>query len=161
MAQPPSTLHPYGLRHGARHCPLGDDPMPCFENYSEEVLFLEQASGPELEFPVFIAPFKCTVVALGITPDDTGITGADVDYMTLQFQNKGADGTGVLVMATKDFTLGVDVAPFDYDDFGAVANAALAKDDVISLQKINTGTPAPGKCESPDLIVRVLYKKAA
>lgn len=154
---PPSTLFPYGLRHGARHCPDGDDPMPCFENYSEEVLFLEQTALVELEFPVFIAPFKCEVVALGIAPDDAGITGADTNYFTLQFQNKGADGTGTDVMAEKAYTAGVNVAPFDYDDFGDVAHAALAKDDVISLQKINTGEGLG----SPDLIVRVLYKKAA
>lgn len=31
MAFPPSTLFPYGIRHGIRHCPGGDDPAPCLD----------------------------------------------------------------------------------------------------------------------------------
>ena len=118
-----------------------------------QVLFLEQATIVELEFPVFTAPCKCKVLEIGITPDDEGITGADTDSMTLQFQNKGADGTGTDVMAEKAFVAGVDVAAFDYDNFGAVSYADLEKDDVISLQKINVGNGLG----SPDLIVTILF----
>lgn len=121
---------------------------------SEEVLFLEQATIVELEFPVFTAPKKCQILKLGITIDDGAITGDASDYMTLQFQNKGADGTGTDVMAQKAFTLGVDVAAFDHLDFGTISNADLEEGDVISLQKINTANGMG----SPDLLVQVKYK---
>ena len=121
---------------------------------TEEDLFLEQATIVELEFPVFIAPKKCKVLALGIAIDNEAITGDDTDYMTLQFQNKGADGTGTDVMAEKAFTAGVNVAAFDHLDFGTISNADLEEGDVISLQKINTANGMG----SPDLIVSVKYK---
>ena len=124
---------------------------------AEETYFLEQATIVELEFPVFKAPKKCKVVGLEISIDDAAITGDDTDYMTLQFQNKGADGTGTDVMAEKAFVAGVDVAAFDTLDFGAVSNADLEEGDVISLQKINTAAGMG----SPDLIVTVIYKVAA
>ena len=121
---------------------------------AEEVLFLEQAALVELEFPVFVAPKKCKILKLGITIDDDAIIGDDTDYMTLQFQNKGADGTGTDVMAEKAFTLGVDVAAFDHLDFGTISNDELAEGDGISLQKINT---ASGMA-SPDIIASIKYK---
>ena len=121
---------------------------------SEEIYFLEQATIVELEFPVFKAPKKCKVLGLEISIDDGAITGDDTDYMTLQFQNKGADGTGTDVMAEKAFTLGENVAAFDTLDFGTVSNADLEEGDVISLQKINTASGMG----SPDLIVTVIYK---
>lgn len=121
---------------------------------TEEALFLEQATIVELEFPVFTAPKKCKVLALGISIDDAAITGDDTDYMTLQFQNKGDDGTGTDVMAQKAFTLGEDVAAFDSLDFGTISNAELEEGDVISLQKINTANGMG----SPDLMVSVKYQ---
>ena len=120
----------------------------------EESLFLEQATIVELEFPVFVAPKKCKVLALGIAIDDETITGADTDSMTLQFQNKGDDGTGTDVMAEKAFVAGVNVAAFDHLDFGTISNADLEEGDVISLQKINVNNGLA----SPDLTVSVKFR---
>ena len=124
---------------------------------AEEVYFMEQATIVELEFPVFKAPKKCKVTGLEISIDDAAITGDDTDYMTLQFQNKGADGLGADVMAEVAFVAGVDVAAFDTLDFGTIANADLEEGDVISLQKINTAAGMG----SPDLVVTVIYKVVA
>ena len=102
------------------------------------VHIMQRDAYVEGEFPVFCAPVACVITKVGIVPS-AAITGADTNYMTLQFKNKGADGTGTDIIAKVDFTLGVDVAAFDFKDFGDVSNAVLAALDTVSWEKVETG----------------------
>ena len=46
MAYPPSRLQPIGLRHGIRHCPAGDDPMPCIDTgFGGVVYYVDPVNG--------------------------------------------------------------------------------------------------------------------
>jgi len=46
MAFPSATLQPIGLRHGIRHCPGGDDPMPCVNlGFGGKTYYVDPANG--------------------------------------------------------------------------------------------------------------------
>ena len=103
------------------------------------------ALGNVEEWAAFVAPVNCKIVKVGIMTDDP-ITGADTDYYTLGFKNKGAAGVGTDMIASKAFTAGVDATAFDFVDFGAVSNARLNEGDTVTFEKAETGngmaTPA-------------------
>jgi len=105
------------------------------------------------EVPVFKAPCSGRVTRLGFVPK-AAITGANTNYMTLGFKDKGSGGTGTDVMASRAYTLGVNVAAFDYEDLGDVSYRDLAKDDVLSFYKAVTGTGM----DMPDLVPVVEFQ---
>lgn len=96
------------------------------------------SGGSTGELAAFKAPEACVVKAVGIIPD-AAITGANGDYMTLQFVNKGSDGTGTDVIGSHAYTLGEDVAQYDDDEFSPLANDHLAKGDTVTFEKAETG----------------------
>jgi hypothetical protein len=111
------------------------------------------AAGVADEMAVFRAPKACTVLAVGIVTDDN-VTGDAVNYMTLDFQNKGAAGAGADSIASYAFTAGNDATAFDYLDFGAVSNATLAESDTITLVK----TIAAAGLTMPNLVAVIEYE---
>jgi len=111
--------------------------------------------GSDIEVPVFVAPFATIIRQVGFVPQ-AAITGADTDYFTLSFINKGSDGTGTDEIAAKDYTLGVDVAEFDFEDLGTLANNRLAKGDTVTFAKVET---ANGMA-TPQLITYILFERA-
>jgi len=67
MAQPPSTLQPTGLRHGIRHCPGGDDVMPCLDTgFGGKTYYVDPVNG--LDINDGLASYQA---ALGIGPWQT------------------------------------------------------------------------------------------
>jgi len=110
------------------------------------------SSGTETEVPIWAAPCRCKVMRVGIIPK-SAITGADTNYMTLSFKNKGSDGTGTAVIASKAFTNGVNGAAFDYVTFGAVSNNLLNEGDVVSFAKAESGSGM----NMPDLVAVIEY----
>lgn len=97
------------------------------------------AAGSSGELAVFVAPLAATIIKVGFIPD-SNITGADTNYMTLGFKNKGGDGSGTSVIASKAFTLNVNATAFDFVDLGTVSNNSLAQYDVVSFYKAEAGT---------------------
>jgi len=96
---------------------------------------------------VLKAPKGITVLKVGIIPDE--IINVDaVDYMTLYFINAGADGSGVDVIAYKDFNVGGPYVAYDFIDFGTVLNAALSTGWTITFSKGETlnGMLQPSLC---------------
>jgi len=57
MAFPPGTLQPIGLRHGIRHCPGGDDPMPCVDwGFGGRTYYVDPVNG--LDTNDGLAPYQ-------------------------------------------------------------------------------------------------------
>ena len=73
---------------------------------------------------------------------DTAITGADSNYYTLGFKNKGAAGSGTAVIASKDFTAGIDTTAYDEYSLGALSNNKLNEGDVVTFYKAATNSGA-------------------
>jgi len=111
------------------------------------------ALGSDTEVPVFVAPCDGKIKEVGFVPK-AAITGADTNYFTLGFKNKGAAGTGTDVIAEKAYTDGIDVAAFDHEDLGTVANNLLSEGDVVSFHKTETGNGMA----MPDLIAVVVFQ---
>lgn len=117
------------------------------------VLIPAIGAGTEDEIPVFTAPVDCTIKNVGIVPENA-ITGADTNYMTLAFVNKGSDGTGTSSMGSVDFTAGEDVAAFDYKDFGDLTNTGLDAGDTVTIKKSEAGTGM----DMPRLLAVIQYE---
>ena len=106
------------------------------------------ASGSTTEVPIFAAPFKCKVRECLIVPK-SNIVGADTNYMTLAFVNKGADGSGTGTISSVDCTASVGtISAFDAYSLGAVSNNLLNEGDTISFKKAESGNGM----DMPDLI---------
>lgn len=111
------------------------------------------SAGSTTELPVFVAPFRCKITKVSIVPS-SAITGADTNYMTLGFKNKGGSGSGTAVMASQAFTSGNDVSAHDEFTFGeSVVNNTLNKGDVISFYKAESGTGM----DMPALLAKIEY----
>lgn len=71
------------------------------------------------------------------------ITGADTNYRQLRIINKGADGNGSTVLATLDFTSGVNATDYNEIAFtltATMANRNVAQGDVIAVESNAPGT---------------------
>lgn len=106
------------------------------------------AAGTDADSAVLHAPFVGTVTSVTYTPD-TALTGAATNYRTLRLRNKGQDGTGTTVMATQDFTAGVNLAAMDEGVIplsGTPANLDVAPGDVLAWHSlhVSTGLADPG-----------------
>jgi len=105
-------------------------------------------SGSTTEVPIFVAPFRCKVRECLIVPKSK-IVGADTNYMTLAFVNKGGDGSGNATISSLACTASIGtISAFDAKSFGAVSNNNLNEGDVISFKKAEAGNGA----NMPDLI---------
>lgn len=102
------------------------------------------------EVPVFAAPWKCKIVKASFIPK-TAITGAQTNNMTLGFKNKGADGNGTDVIASRTFDNGVDSADFIDYDLGVLAYNELVAGAVVSFYKAVAGTGM----NMPDLVAKL------
>jgi len=110
------------------------------------------SAGSTTEDAVFVAPCRCKIVRVGIVPS-SAITGADTNYMTLGFKNKGQDGTGTDVIAQKAFTSGVNASAFAFTDLGELSHNVLNEGEVVTFFKSEAGTGA----NMPDLLAVIEY----
>lgn len=70
------------------------------------------------------------------------ITGAATNYRQYRVINKGQDGNGATVMATLDFSAGVNANDYDEIAFtlGSAANRAVVAGDQIVVESLTPGT---------------------
>jgi len=106
------------------------------------------ATATDADVAVFVAPFDCTVTAVTYVANAL-LTGANTNSRTLNLRNKGQDGSGSTVVASKAFVSGVNAAAFDETAItlsGTAANLDLAAGDVLALQSdsVGTGLADPG-----------------
>ena len=88
------------------------------------------------------APFAGTVTAVTYTPD-AQLTGADTESRTLSIINKGQDGNGTTVVATKAFVNAVNANDFDETPLtlsATPANLVVAAGDILALNSLHVGT---------------------
>lgn len=122
------------------------DTAPLAGKLTEQVPAAIAAAGQETI--IGEAPYALTVTGVSFTPI-ANITGATATKRTLVVINKGLDGNGTTVVATLDFTTGVDATDYDEKAFtlsvvsGALnvaAGAVLACVETVA----STGTANPG-----------------
>ena len=124
-----------------------------YDKYSPATIPVDSAATDVPERTIFRAPFDCTVSEVYVIPDDD--IGQATNYMTLDVQNKGSDGTGtdsigslaVNSTNTIDEFVGVDLV---------TTNASVSEGECLTLKKTITGD---GQIFPGGLVV-VKYTKA-
>lgn len=106
------------------------------------------ATATDADNAVFVAPFDCTVTAVTYVANAL-LTGANTNSRTLTLRNKGQDGSGSTVVASKAFVTGTNAPAFDETTItlsGTAANLDLVAGDVLALlsDSIGTGLADPG-----------------
>lgn len=105
------------------------------------------------------APFAGTLTAAVVVPA-TALSGANTNSRTINVINRGQDGLGTTVMATKAYTSGVNLVAEDEASLtlSVVANATtVASGDVIEVQSLHIGTGLAG----PQLIAKLTLSRTA
>jgi len=120
---------------------------------SQAIVYLQHSSpayaqAAEGTVPIARAPFDCTVVSVNFIAN-AALTGANTNSRTLSLINKGTDGSGSTVVASKAFTSGVNAVAFDETVItNTVTTADLDVDDgeVLALlsDAIASGLADPG-----------------
>lgn len=88
------------------------------------------------------AEFAGTVTAVTYTPD-AQLNGANTESRTLSLINKGADGNGTTVVATKAFVSAVNANDFDATTItlsATPANLVVAAGDILSWNSLHVGS---------------------
>ena len=107
------------------------------------------AAGADASTALLEAPYAGTVTAVTYTPI-ANVTGNTTESRTFTLVNKGADGNGTTVIATRAMTTGVDATDFNEDalTLSAVEGATtVAEGDVlawVSTHVGSTGLADPG-----------------
>lgn len=93
------------------------------------------------EFIVFAAPFRGRVVRVVWVPE-AAITANGSNYFTLRVRNRGAAGSGNTNVASRSYATTNSVAfVAETATLDATAsNLAFAAGDVLTVEKVNTGT---------------------
>lgn len=133
-----------------------DDLTDAYASYQDlysDVRLPADSASDTWEKAIFKAPFNCTVTEVIVVPD--GDIGQATNYMTLDVQDKGADGAGTTSKGslavnstnTIEGMVGVDMISTD---------AAVLEGRVLSLKK----TVAASGQAFPGGLVRVKYQKS-
>lgn len=100
------------------------------------------SAGTADEVPVFTAPYGCYIEEAYVT-NGSDITADGTNYITLDLQNKGSDGSGTDSLASFDTDSNndnVSLTGFDAHDFGDLSNNSLSKGDTITIKKTEGGS---------------------
>ena len=118
----------------------------------------QATAGTDDDWPVFVAPFACTITAVDWTPA-AAVTGGDTHYPEIQMINKGSAGSGTTaVTSKKQYLSGVNSVAHDTEAFTLSATAAnldLAAGDVLAMVRTHGGNGLA----QPDGLCRVSYKR--
>lgn len=117
------------------------------------------AAGSDYDQTAFEAPYDGKITAASYTPE-ANITGDNTESRTLTIVNKGSDGNGTTVMATRAYTTGVNSTDFNEDAFtlSAVANAInFVQGDIIAVVSTHVGSTG---LADPGGLVQIEYKRA-
>jgi hypothetical protein len=106
------------------------------------------AQGSTASTAILEAPYAGVVTAVTYTPV-ANITGADTNTRTFTLVNKGADGNGTTVIATRAMTDGVNATDFNEDalTLSVVEGATtVAEGDILAWVSTHsaTGIADPG-----------------
>ena len=132
------------------------DFMEAFESHQDQfyqAAIPADAAAGTFEKTIFTAPFNCIVKDVKVVPD--GDIGQATNYMTLDVQNKGADGTGTTSIGSRAVNstntiegfVGVDLVSTD---------AEVTEGHSLSLKKTVEGD---GQAFPGGLVI-VKYEKA-
>ena len=112
----------------------------------------ETTAGGEFEIPVFSPNIPVVITETFIIPS-SDITGANTNYMTLEFRSKGTDGTEDTLISDTDYTSGSDAADWVKYLVGCHTTGSgtiggrfqngktdLTTDEVVTVKKSATGT---------------------
>lgn len=113
-----------------------------------QAIVLAAATAAGVETPVARAPFAGKIVKVAYIPSTT-ITGVNTNTRKVSLLNKGGAGTGVTVVATKQFNQNVNAAAFDETILTLSSTAAdlvVAEGDILSFKSeaVGTGLADPG-----------------
>ena len=99
------------------------------------------AAGATSDQTIGEAPFAGTVTGASYTPE-ANITGNNTESRTYTLVNKGADGNGTTVVATRAMTTGVNATDFNEDalTLSVVAGATtVAEGDILAFVSTSVG----------------------
>lgn len=100
------------------------------------------AAASDKDTVVGEAEFAGTVTGVTYTPD-AQLTGANTESRTCSLINKGQDGNGTTVVATKAFVSGVNANDFDETAItlsATPANLVVAEGDILSWNSLHVGS---------------------
>lgn len=100
------------------------------------------AAGADASGVYVIAPYAGKVTGARILAA-AALTGANTDSRTVQLHNRGQDGSGTTLVASKAFTSGVNAAADDYTALTLSATAAdlvVAEGDVLEFTSLHVGS---------------------
>lgn len=122
------------------------------DQYFQEAIPADAADGT-FEKTIFTAPFNCIVKDVKVVPD--GDIGQATNFMTLDVQNKGADGTGTTSLGSRAVNSTNTIEGFVGVDLIS-SDAEVTEGHSLSLKKTVT---ADGQA-FPGGLVLVKYEKA-
>jgi hypothetical protein len=132
---------------------IGLDDLP--GDQTQTVYLPTHAAATATEnYPIFSAPFDCTIQSVIITPA-LAVTGVDTNYTNINLINRGTAGTTTTELANYDLELGNDLAIMDEYSLYAPATALSVSDGnvlAIQFEKVGTGLLVPA------LIVQTTYR---
>jgi len=105
------------------------------------------------------APFAGKLASATIIPL-AALTGADTNSRTIQVFNRGQDGTGTTLMASKAYTNGINLAAEDEASLtlsATAANLVVADGDVIEVKSLHVGTGLA----APQFIAKLGFSRTA
>lgn len=101
------------------------------------------ASGAAVDFtqPAYVAVEDGVVTSVSYLPA-ADVTGAATNNRTISLVNKGTDGDGTTVVATKALTNGNNLNASDANalTLGVTANLAVSAGDVLAFASVHVGT---------------------
>jgi hypothetical protein len=109
------------------------------------------------ELAVFHATQKYKILTAGFVPD-TVLTGANSDYRSLSFRNKGTSGSGTTaIKAAIDFTSGINATAYDYKELISASDAkTIENGEVVGFYSKHTTTGTGLACPA-GLIIMYLW----
>lgn len=100
----------------------------------------QATAGTADEWPSLVVPFRCRITAAKWVPS-AAVTANGANYATLGVRNRGDDGTGTAVAATRSYAATNSTAFVgDAMVLGASATLNLDAGDVVTVEKLVTGT---------------------
>lgn len=98
----------------------------------------QATAGTADEWSGFVCPYDAEVVAVKWVPA-AAVTANGTNYAVLSLRNRGTDGNGSALIASRSYIATNSVA-FDSDDVTLTANVNVAAGDVVTFEKVNAGT---------------------
>ncbi|GLY55215.1 hypothetical protein [Lentzea sp. NBRC 102530] len=111
----------------------------------------QSTAGNADEWSGVKVPFRCRIVAARWIPA-AAVTADGSNYFTLNLRNRGSDGSGSNLPASRSYAATNSTAFVSEDmTLGASGIRNLAEGDVLTVSKVNTGTGLA----CPDGVVQV------